>query len=75
MNGTTEPWVPVPPPEGPRFEARELPLCPTCKGLARRTLGDPSNGKPHGPWRCDLHGKLDTVEFETLEIPAGYDDE
>ncbi len=69
----SEPWVPLPP-KGPVYEERTVPLCPICKGLARRDLRDTLAGKQHGPWRCDLHGEV-LPEWETLEIPAYYRDE
>ena len=72
MPESSEPWVPEPPPREPRYEERELPLCPDCKGLARREiLALTAEGAQHGPWRCDLHGELTHVEWETMEVPAG----
>jgi len=70
---TSEPWVPEPAPRAPRFEERELPLCPACKGLARRDILALTNeGQQFGPWRCDLHGEVTPV-WEYLEIPTGDD--
>lgn len=69
MQESHEPWVPEPPP-GPSFEPRELPLCPLCKGLARREiLALTAEGASYGPWQCDLHGEIPRVEFEVLEVP------
>lgn len=73
MEPTSEPWVPEPPDTRLEWEERELPLCPDCKGLARRDILAMTNeGQHYGPWRCDIHGELDRVEYETLEIPAEY---
>jgi hypothetical protein len=74
MERTSEPWVPEPPPQGPRFEVREVPTCPTCHGLARREIGAlTAEGPSFGPWRCDIHGEVTPV-FERVEVSAGYDD-
>lgn len=73
-NDSPEPWVPEAPPKAPRFVERDLPLCPLCLGLARRDLGDPAAGIPHGPWRCDLHGEVQPV-IERLEIPTGDEED
>jgi hypothetical protein len=62
---TAEAWTHEPPP-APEYVVRTLPLCPVCKGLARRELAEAGQ---HGPWRCDLHGEV-TPEFEELEVPA-----
>ena len=70
----SEPWVPESPPRAPRYVERDLPLCPVCSGLARRDLGDPDNGAPHGPWLCDLHGAVTPV-WERLEVPTGDEDD
>lgn len=58
---------------GQRYEPRQLPLCPTCKGMARRErLQRPTPDSPEfGPWTCDLHGTLDRVEMTWLDVPVG----
>jgi len=61
-----EPLVPEPPPQAPRYVVRDVPLCPVCTGLVRRDLNDPNEGRPHGPWRCDLHGVVAPM-WEQLE--------
>jgi hypothetical protein len=66
----SEPWVPEPPPQGPEWETRWVPLCPICKGLVRRQL-DGAVDRP-GPWACDLHGTIREPEYEELEIPTRY---
>jgi hypothetical protein len=64
--------VPQPPPQVPRYETRTLPLCPQCKGLARREILAMTNeGQQYGPWSCDIHGAIALVEYEELEIPVG----
>lgn len=67
----TEPWVSEPPPQGPEFEVRTVPLCPICMGIVRREI---LNDGARGPWLCDLHGAVpnDAVLREELEIPARY---
>ena len=68
-----EPLIPLPP-EGPRFEARDVPTCRKCSGLVRRDLLAQTNeGQRFGPWRCDLHGEV-TPHWEHLDVPTGYDD-
>jgi hypothetical protein len=69
----TEPWVPEPPDTRLEWETRELPLCPECKGLARREiLSMTAEGQQYGPWQCDLHGVLARVEYEMLDVPGRY---
>jgi hypothetical protein len=67
--------MPTPAPQGPGWEERDLPTCPVCRGLVRRTLGDPTASKPNGPWTCDLHGVVQLVVWERFEVPTGYDEE
>jgi hypothetical protein len=69
----SEPWVPETQDTRLEWETRELPLCPECKGLARREiLSMTAEGQQYGPWQCDLHGVLRRVEFETLDVPGRY---
>lgn len=70
---THEPLVPEPTALVSRFVDRELVLCPICKCLVRRVLGDQSNGREHGAWRCDLHGEVTPVR-EMYEVSAGDDE-
>ena len=70
----SEPLIPLPP-QGPSFEERDVPICPTCSGLVRRNATfDIVVGEKFGPWRCDRHGEVTPV-WERFEIPTGYDDE
>jgi hypothetical protein len=69
----SEPYIHEVPPQAPRYVERDVPLCPTCSGLARRDLGDPGI-RPHGPWRCDLHGEVTPV-WERIEVPTGYEED
>jgi hypothetical protein len=71
---TSEPFLPEPPPRGPGFEEREVPICPTCLGLVRRDiLAMTAEGQQFGPWRCDRHGEV-TPLFEQFQVPTGYED-
>jgi hypothetical protein len=61
------------PPLTPRFEERDVPVCPVCGGLVRRDLlALTGEGQRFGPWRCDLHGEQVPV-WERVEIPTGYE--
>lgn len=68
---TSEPYDPEPAPREPEYVERDVPTCPTCRGLVRRELvALTGQGQKHGPWRCDLHGEVTPV-WETYEVPTG----